>query len=45
VTGSGASRTVSITHPGAAGWVALRAAATDNAVEQTIINAYMLKAK
>jgi hypothetical protein len=45
VTGSGGNRTVTVTHPNAAGFVSLRATVTDgagNSVTQTIIRAYKI---
>lgn len=45
VTGSGATRTVTVTHPDTTGFVSIRATATDfagNAVQQTVIRAYRI---
>jgi hypothetical protein len=45
VAGSGAARTVTITHPNLTGYVSLRATVTDyagNGVEQTVIRAYKI---
>lgn len=46
LSGSGERRTAIVAHPASAGFVSLRATATDtdgNGVEQTIIRAYALK--